>query len=110
MIRKKTRTIHAAAVALLLATTLCARSEISITARGAVVETDRYKAVFNDAALTGFVNKFHGEEYLDPYVDMDALKAHLPSGLGTQNTEAEREAAFTLFKWPVGTPGFVNLA
>ena len=100
MTQNKAITTHITAAMMLLATILCARGEISVTARGAIVETDRYKAVFNDAALTGFVNKFHGEEYLDPYVDMDALKAHLPSGLGTQNTDAEREAAFTLFKWP----------
>ena len=64
------------------------------------METERYKAVFEDGALTSFVNSFHNEEYFDPYVDMDKLKTHLPSGLGTQNTDTERESALNLFKWP----------
>ncbi len=73
---------------------------ISATARGATVETDRYRATIRDGAVTGFLNKLTGEEYVKPSASPEEWRSNLPSGLGTQNTVAERTAAHLLFEWP----------
>ena len=73
---------------------------ISATARGATVETDRYRATIRDGTLAGFLNKLTGEEYLKPNALPEEWRSNLPSGLGTQNTIAERNAAHLLFEWP----------
>lgn len=73
---------------------------ISQTPRGAVVETDRYRAVITNGVITTFRNKLTGEEYLDAHAQLDKIVPHLPSGLGTQATDREREAARKLFEWP----------
>jgi hypothetical protein len=73
---------------------------ISATARGATVETDRYRATIRDGALAGFLNKLTGEEYLKSDALPEDWRSNLPSGLGTQNTIVERTAAHLLFDWP----------
>jgi hypothetical protein len=91
----------------LVATTLCgnlawAENRVTPTERGAVAETDRYRAEFRDGVLTSFFNKLTGEEYLDRAANMDAILPHLPGGLGTQHAPEEREAARKLFDSPWG--------
>jgi hypothetical protein len=73
---------------------------ITATTRGATVETGRFRATLRDGAVTGFLNKLTGEEYLAANVRAEEWRAHLPSGLGTQHTPAERAAAQRLFEWP----------
>ena len=68
--------------------------------RGAVVETDRYRAEICNGVLTRLHNKLTNEEYLNRVASLAAILPHLPSGLGTQNTTVEREAAQELFQWP----------
>ena len=72
---------------------LTAAQTITPTERGAVAETDRYRAEFRDGLLVSFVNKLTAEEYMSQQAKTEQLLPHLPSGLGTQNTNAEREAA-----------------
>jgi hypothetical protein len=72
---------------------------ITPTDRGAVIETDRYRVVVTDGALTGYRNKLTGEEYLDQLAELDRILPHLPSGLGTQHTKEQREAAAKLYDW-----------
>ena len=73
---------------------------ISATARGATVETDRYRATILDGVVVGFLNKLTGEEYLMTNALPEEWRSNLPSGLGTQHTLAERTAAHLLFEWP----------
>lgn len=73
---------------------------ISATTRGATVETDRYRATIRDGVIAGFLNKLTGEEYLKPSALPEEWRSNLPSGLGTQQTIAERSAAHLLFEWP----------
>ena len=68
------------------------------TDRGAVVETDRYRAEFRDGVLTGFFNKLTAEEYVRQDVKAAEVIPHLPTGLATQATDPEREAAAKLFE------------
>ncbi len=68
------------------------------TDRGAVVETDRYRAEFRDGVLTGFFNKLTAEEYVRQDVKAAEVIPHLPTGLATQATDPDREAAAKLFK------------
>lgn len=79
---------------------LAAQAGIIGTERGARVETDRYSAEFRDGVLVSWVNRLTGEEYLDPDGNWSRIRPHLPAGLGTQATEAEREAAYKLYLWP----------
>ncbi len=102
MTRLASSTLFALWAALLLAGTAPAAGTITPTDRGAVAETDRYKAEFKDGTLTSFVNKLTGEEYLDQAANMEAVLPHLPSGLGTQHEPAELAAARTLFDSPWG--------
>jgi hypothetical protein len=73
---------------------------ITKTERGARVETDKLAAEIRDGVVVSIVNKLTGEEYIDPATDMNNVIPHLPCGLGSQATDPEREAAFTLYKWP----------
>ncbi len=79
-----------------------ADNAITPTERGAIAETDRYRAEFRDGALASFLNKLTGEEYLDPAAKMQGILPHLPSGLGTQSAPAELEAARKLYDSPWG--------
>lgn len=95
-----------AAVRLLAALLGCAAltgvcpGAITPTDRGAIIETERYRATIRDGALSGFVNKLTGEEYLAPPARTPDWRGPLPSGLGTQHTTAERDSARSLFEWP----------
>lgn len=89
----------AAAVALASSMDLAGEA-ISQTPRGAVAETDRYRAEFTNGVLTSFVNKLTKEEYLNKDAKADQVIGHLPSGLGTQDGNAGRESARKLFEWP----------
>ena len=75
-------------------------ARIDKTPRGAIAETDRFRAEIRDGVLVRFFNKLTQEEYLAKDVRLDTLVPHLPSGLGTQNTDSERESARKLFEWP----------
>ncbi len=75
-----------------------APSGITPTERGAVVETARYRAEFRDGALVGFFNKLTSEAYLRSDAPTAAVIPHLPSGLATQASEPERQAAAALFE------------
>ncbi|MCG3150731.1 MAG: hypothetical protein PCFJNLEI_04232 [Verrucomicrobiae bacterium] len=86
--------------AILSASVLAAPSVITPATDGVVVETERYRATISQGAVTGFLNKLTGEEYLDQYTDLQKVTPHLPGGLGTQATDTERESAFKLYKWP----------
>ena len=77
-----------------------AAGPITAEARGATVETDRYRATIRDGAIAGFFNKLTREEYLAPNARPDEWLPHLPSGLGTQATPADRAGAHRLFEWP----------
>jgi hypothetical protein len=77
-----------------------ATSPIQPTERGAIVETERYRATIENGLLVSFLNKLTQEEYLDPQADLAAVRPHLPAGLGTQNGEAALEAADRLYRWP----------
>jgi hypothetical protein len=77
-----------------------APTAISATPRGAVVETARYRVEFRDGVLVALLNKLTDEQYLDTGADLEKVVPHLPSGLGTQQGEAARAAAETLYKWP----------
>ncbi len=90
------------AAATLWCTAALAADSITATERGAVAETDRYRAEFRDGTLTSFLNKLTGEEYLDPAVKMETVLPHLPSGLATQHAPEEREAARKLYDSPWG--------
>ncbi len=79
-----------------------AENGITPTERGAIAETDRYRAEFRDGTLASFLNKLTGEEYLDPATKMDGILPHLPSGMGTQHEAAEREGARKLYDSPWG--------
>lgn len=92
--------IHAAVAAAVLIATVCTANTIIPTERGCTVETDRYRAVIENAVLIRFMNKLTGEEYFDPAADPAAIVPHLPSGLGTCHTEPEREGARALLSWP----------
>ncbi len=67
------------------------------TSRGVEVDTSRYHAVISNGYLSGFRNKFTGEEYLDQRADMAAVLPYLPGGLGTQATDEERDTALHLY-------------
>jgi len=73
---------------------------IDKTPRGAIVETDRFRAEIRDGLLVSFFNKLTREEYLAKDVGPEALLPHLPSGLGSQHTDSERASARKLFEWP----------
>ncbi len=75
-------------------------ARIDKTRRGAIAETARFRAQIRDGVLVSFFNKLTGEEYLAKEGRPDGLLPHLPSGLGTQHTDSEREAACKLFEWP----------
>ncbi len=81
-------------------TSLAAEPKITQTEKGAVIETDRYKAEISAGVMVSFINKFTGEEYLDKSTDLAKIQPHLPSGLGTQNGEDCRAGADRLFHWP----------
>jgi hypothetical protein len=100
----KTSTLTAAlTVALTIATVVgavpnaLAAGPISQTPRGAVIETDRYRATITDGVLAGLVNKLTGEEYLAKEANVAALLTRLPAGLGTQHTPTGRESAGKLY-------------
>jgi hypothetical protein len=65
--------------------------------RGVVVETDRFRAVIEDGALTGFFNKLTSEEYLSGAQALAPVSPHLPSGLGSQNGKDAFAAAAKIF-------------
>ena len=96
------------AVALCVSAAL-AENAVTPTERGAVAETDRYRAEFRDGPLASFLNKLTGEEYLDPAIKMDAVLPHLPSGLGTQYAPAELAAARKLYDSPWGEQPVTNV-
>ena len=73
---------------------------ISQTQRGAVVQTDRYRAEIRSGVLVSFLNRLTGEEYLDGNASLGNIVPHLPSGLGTQNGEDAIKAARKLYSWP----------
>ncbi len=73
---------------------------LSRTPRGATIDTPRYRAVITNGVVTGFRNKLTGEEYLNQRAQVEKILPHLPSGLGTQATDAERDAAHNLFQMP----------
>ena len=77
---------------------VAAEPSVKPTDRGAVVETDRYRAEFRDGVLSGFLNKLTAEEYVRQDVKATELIPHLPTGLATQATDEEREAAAKLFE------------
>jgi len=84
----------------LIPATALAAPRLEPTPTGIIVETDRFRAVIHAGVITGFLNKLTDEEYLDRYADLNKVIPHLPGGLGTQTTDAERESAFNLYKWP----------
>jgi hypothetical protein len=73
---------------------------ITAEARGATIATSRYRATIRDGALSSFFNQLTREEYLDPKARASEWLPHLPNGLGTQYTPAERTSARALFEWP----------
>ena len=77
-----------------------ATARIDKTGRGAIAETTRFRAQIRDGVLVSFFNKLTGEEYLAKEGRPDGILPHLPSGLGTQHTDSERESARKLFEWP----------
>lgn len=77
---------------------LAAEPAVQPTERGAVVETDRYRAEFRDGVLTAFFNKLTAEEYVRQELNADAVIPHLPTGLASQATDPERESAAKLFE------------
>ncbi len=90
----------AVVVSLSCSLALAADPVLTQTQRGATVETDRYLAEFRDGVLVRLINKFTDEAYLDERADLAKVLPHLPSGLGTQHTEAQRDKAFELFHYP----------
>lgn len=104
--KKPLHTILICIIALLGLLTTSTAGTITPTKRGAVVETERYRASFQDGLLVGFTNKLTGEEYVRQDANAENLIAHLPSGLATQATEPEREAAAELFQqyWSEHSP------
>ncbi len=68
-------------------------ANFSPTPRGIVVETDKFQAEIVDGSLTGFLNKFSGEQYLRGETALAPILPHLPSGLGTQEGPGALEAA-----------------
>jgi hypothetical protein len=74
--------------------------DIAESGRGAVIETDRYRVGIVDGVVRSIHNRHTNEECLDPLADPAKVLPHLPSGLGTQHTEAQREAAARLYDWP----------
>ena len=75
-------------------------ARIDKTGSRAIAETARFRAEIRDGVLVSFFNKLTGEEYLAKDGRPDGLLPHLPSGLGTQHTDSERESARKLFEWP----------
>ncbi|MEI6519197.1 MAG: DUF6259 domain-containing protein [bacterium] len=73
---------------------------IESTVRGAKIDGKNYRAEIRDGVLVSFVNKFTKEEYISKSVNIDELKLHLPTGLGTQNSDIERESSKKLMEWP----------
>lgn len=73
--------------------------QVKESPRGAMVETERYRAVVADGVLTSFFNKLTNEEYLSPKADLAKLLPHLPSGMGTQAGDGIAAAA-KLFQQP----------
>lgn len=96
---KRNRLIIACMTSLLLTTGAWA-GEFSATARGARVQTDRMAMEIRDGIVVSIINRLTGEEYIDGATDLGRIASHLPAGLGTQATEAERVSALTLYKWP----------
>lgn len=85
-------------------------ARIDKTERGAIAETARFRAQIRDGVLVSFFNKLTGEEYLAKEGRPDGLLPHLPSGLGTQHTDSERESAQTFRVAVVGAPDHGQLA
>ncbi len=86
-------------------------ARIDKTGRGAIAETARFRAEIRDGVLVSFFNKLTGEEYLAKEGRPDGLLPHLPSGLGTQHTDSERESASQTFRVAVvGAPDHGQLA
>ncbi len=100
-VRRFGRGVAAAGVLLAMAVPWAA-AEIVPAERGAVVETPHLRLTLRDGVLVGIVNRFTGEEYVDPLTRLEALLPHLPSGLGTQHRDEERQKAFELFHYPWG--------
>lgn len=98
------RTIWAVLLVTLLSSVaarpLAADTKITQTDKGAVVETDRYKAEISGGVIVSFINKFTSEEYLDKSADLGQILPHLPSGLGTQDGNECLAGADKLFHWP----------
>jgi hypothetical protein len=86
-------------IALLTVFSAAIAGNIMPTERGAVVETERYRAEFRNGVLTGFFNKLTAEEYVRQDVKAAEVIPHLPSGLATQSTKTELEAAANLFEY-----------
>jgi hypothetical protein len=78
----------------------CWAEGIRPTARGAVVETARYRTEIRDGVVTGIINVLTGESYLDADTDLRKVVPHLPSGLGTQAGERALAGAEKLYHWP----------
>ena len=85
-------------------------ARIDKTGRGAIAETARFRAEIRDGVLVSFFNKLTGEEYLAKAARPDGLLPHLPSGLGTQHTDSERESAQAFRVAVVGAPGHGQMA
>ncbi len=81
-------------------TTLAQAATLTRTPRGATIETGRYLAVITNGVVTGFRNKLTGEEYINTRAQVAQILPHLPSGLGSQATDEERDAAHKLFAMP----------
>ena len=77
-----------------------AAAAISATGRGVVVETERYRAEIVDGALTGFVNKLTGEEYLSGADSFVPVRPHIMAGLGTQNGAEAFAMTCQVYLWP----------
>ena len=66
--------------------------------RGMTAETSSLRLTVHNGVVTELVNRHTGESYLSGTVAADAAGDRLPAGLGTQHDEAERAAAFALFR------------
>ena len=62
--------------ALVMGATL-GRAAIEPTARGARVETERYRVEIRDGAVVSLVNRLTGEEYIDPHTNLGNVIPHL---------------------------------
>ncbi len=94
------RSIMAVVVTSCIAGATAGWAGISSTERGAKIVNDKIAVEIRDGVVVSIFNKLTGEEYIDPSTDLKNVVPHLPGGLGSQNTEPEREAAETLYKWP----------